>query len=401
MQRLTIAYTLALFACIAAGPSWSQSYPVRPVRLMIPQPPGGTMDTLARATTHQMVESFGQNIVIDNRSGANGIIAGETLARAAPDGYTLLYTSASLANNQLVIRNPPFDVLKDFAPVTLANTLPGYLIVVNAQSPAKSLKDLVELSKTTRVHFGSSGTGNSQHLLGELINARTGARMVHVPYKGFALIVNAVLGNEIQVVFGSPTTVVAHIKAGRMRAVAYSGAKRMASMPDVPTVSESGIPGMVYEASWHGIFAPAATPRAIILRFQSEVVRGQEPELELREHRDAAGGGGGRDRMGHRDTRAPDHDVAALERRGVVAGPADLDAEPRQRACRFGERVGTPRVAHPHVEPVAREQPCRGEARARGAHHEWVRAGKRMPGVDRHWSFRVESENRASSAPAM
>jgi len=279
-MKSAIAFSLALLAGIAATPSWSQPYPARPVRLMIPQPPGGTMDTLARATTQQMQESFGQNIVIDNRSGANGIIAGETLARAAPDGYTLLYTSASLANNQLVIRKPPFDVLKDFAPVTLANTLPGYLIVVNAQSPAKSLKDLVELSKTTRVHFGSSGTGNSQHLLGELINARTGARMIHVPYKGFALIVNAVLGNEIQVVFGSPTTVVAHIKAGRMRAVAYTGAQRMASMPEVPTVSESGIPGMVYEASWHGIFAPAATPRAIILRFQSEVAKAmQTPKL--------------------------------------------------------------------------------------------------------------------------
>jgi len=279
-MKRAITFILALLAGIAASPSWSQSYPARPVRLMIPQPPGGTMDTLARATTHQMQESFGQNIVIDNRSGANGIIAGETLARAAPDGYTLLYTSASLANNQLVIRKPPFDVLKDFAPVTLANTLPGYLIVVNAQSPAKSLKDLVELSKTTRVHYGSSGTGNSQHLLGELINARTGARMIHVPYKGFALIVNAVLGNEIQVVFGSPTTVVAHIKAGRMRAVAYTGAQRMASMPEVPTVSESGIPGMVYEASWHGIFAPAATPRPVILRFQAEVAKAvQAPRL--------------------------------------------------------------------------------------------------------------------------
>jgi tripartite-type tricarboxylate transporter receptor subunit TctC len=129
----------------------------------------------------------------------------------------------------------------------------------------------VELSKTTRVHYGSSGLGNSQHLLGELINSRTGARMAHVPYKGFALIVNAVLGNEIQVVFGSPTTVIAHINAGRLRAVAYTGARRLPAMPELPTVSESGVPGMVYEASWHGIFAPAATPRPVILRFQSEV----------------------------------------------------------------------------------------------------------------------------------
>lgn len=292
MLRPTIA--LALLAGIAAAPSWSQSYPNRPIRMMIPQPPGGTMDTMARALSEPLVRELGQNIVIDNRGGANGIIAGETLARSAPDGYTLLYTSASLANNQLVLRKPTFDVLKDFAPVTLANTLPGYLIIVNAQSPAKSVKDLVELSKTTRVHYGSSGAGNSQHLLGELINARTGARMVHVPYKGFALIVNAVLGNEIQVVFGSPTTVIAHIKAGRLRAVAYTGAQRLSAMPDLPTVSESGIPGMVYEASWHGIFAPAATPRPVILRFQTEVARAlQAPRLNqyITDSGHAPGGG--------------------------------------------------------------------------------------------------------------
>ena len=292
MLRPTIA--LALLAGIVASPSWSQLYPNRPIRMMIPQPPGGTMDTMARALAEPLAREFGQNIVIDNRSGANGIIAGETLARAAPDGYTLLYTSASLANNQLVMKKPPFDVLKDFAPVTLANTLPGYLIIVNAQSPARSVKDLVELSKTTRVHYGSSGAGNSQHLLGELINARTGARMVHVPYKGFALIVNAVLGNEIQVVFGSPTTVVAHIKAGRLRAVAYTGAQRLSGMPELPTVSESDIPGMVYEASWHGIFAPAATPRPVILRFQAEVAKAmQAPRLNqyITESGHAPGGG--------------------------------------------------------------------------------------------------------------
>jgi tripartite-type tricarboxylate transporter receptor subunit TctC len=271
IRRDLIVLAFALLASVMPLPSLGQGYPVRPIRLMIPQPPGGTMDTLARALAEPLSRELGQVIVIDNRSGANGIIAGEMLARAAPDGYTLLYTSASLANNELVQKKPPFHVLKDFAPVTLANTLPGYLIVVNAQSPARSLKDLVELSKTTRVHYGSSGLGNSQHLLGELINSRTGARMAHVPYKGFALIVNAVLGNEIQVVFGSPTTVIAHINAGRLRAVAYTGARRLPAMPELPTVSESGVPGMVYEASWHGIFAPAATPRPVILRFQSEV----------------------------------------------------------------------------------------------------------------------------------
>jgi tripartite-type tricarboxylate transporter receptor subunit TctC len=257
--------------CLGAPAATAADYPQRPVRLMIPQPPGGTMDTMARAVSNVMVENVGQSIVIDNRSGANGIIAGETLARAAPDGYTLLYTSASLANNELVAKKPQFHVLKDFAPVTLVNTLPGYLVIVGNAVPARSVRELIELSKRQPVHFGSSGTGNSQHLLGELINSRAGAKMVHVPYKGFALIVNAVLGGEIQVAFGSPTTVAQHIKAGRLRALAYTGAKRWSGMPELPTIGEADIPGMVYEASWHGIFAPAATPTALVSRIQSEV----------------------------------------------------------------------------------------------------------------------------------
>jgi tripartite-type tricarboxylate transporter receptor subunit TctC len=251
----------------------AQEFPSRPVRMMVPQPPGGTMDTMARALSEPLARSFGHNIVIDNRSGANGIIAGETLARAVPDGYTLLYTSASLVNNELVVKKPPFEVMKDFAPVTLVNTLPGYLVLVNSKVPAHNMKELIELSRTSRtpVHYGSSGVGNSQHLLGELINARAGAKLAHVPYKGFALIINAVMGNEIQVAFGSPTTVIAHIKAGRLRAIAYTGPQRWSGMLELPTVSESGIPGLVYEASWHGIFAPAATPPALVRRIQGDV----------------------------------------------------------------------------------------------------------------------------------
>jgi tripartite-type tricarboxylate transporter receptor subunit TctC len=261
---------LLCWALWAASAS-AQSYPARPIRMLIPQPAGGTMDTIARMVSHEITPVLGQNIVIDNRSGANGIIAGETLARAAPDGYTLLYTSASLANNQLVHKKLPFDALKDFAPVTQVTTLPGYLILVNPQLPAKTLKDLIELSRKSRVHFGSSGYGNSQHLLGELINSKAGARMVHVPYKGFALIINGLMGNEVQVAFGAPTTVVPHIKAGRLRAIAYTGDTRWSGMPELPTAAESGMPGFSYEASWHGLFAPAATPRAIVSRLQTEI----------------------------------------------------------------------------------------------------------------------------------
>ena len=282
MRYRSLVLVSVLLAVLMEGSALAQSYPARPIRMISPQPPGGTMETVARLVAEPVARALGQNIVIDNRTGANGIIAADTLAKAAPDGYTLLYTSASLANNDFVHRKLPYNFRRDFAPVTQVTTLPGYLILLSMKVPAQTLRELIELGKNSRapVHFGSSGIGNSQHLLGELINARTGARFVHVPYKGFALIMNAIMGNEIQIAFGAPTTSVAHIKAGRMRAVAYTGAQRYAGLPDVPTVSESAIPGFVYEASWHGIFAPVATPVAVISRFQGEIAKAvQAPKL--------------------------------------------------------------------------------------------------------------------------
>lgn len=275
MLRYTFVMGLLCITTFSACETVAQSYPARPVRMLLPQPPGGTMETVARVLSQQVAQAWAQTIVIDNRSGANGIIAGELTARAVPDGYTLLYTSASLVNNQLVHKKLPFDALKDLAPVTQVTTLPGYLVLIHPQLPAKNMKELIELSKASRtpVHFGSSGYGNSQHLLGELINARSGAKLAHVPYKGFALIVTALIGNEVQVAFGAPLTVVPHIKAGRLRAIAYTGGQRWSGMPEVPTVAESGIPGLVYEASWHGIFAPAGTPPAVMSRVQSEFAK--------------------------------------------------------------------------------------------------------------------------------
>lgn len=263
---------VALVCCTLTARA--ENYPSRPIRMLIPQPPGGTMETIARGVAYQMTPLLGQNIVIDNRAGANGIIAGELLARALPDGYTLLYTSASLANNHLAHKKLSFDPLRDFAPVTQLTVLPGYLVLTNPQVPAQTMRDLVELSKSQpgKVRYGSSGYGNSQHLLGELINARAGARFEHVPYKGFALITTALLSNEVQISFGAPTTVMPYVRAGRLRTLAYSGAKRWSGLPDLPTLQEAGVP-VTYEASWHGLFAPLRTPVPVITRLRDAVVQ--------------------------------------------------------------------------------------------------------------------------------
>ena len=236
------------------------------------------MDTLARALGDQLSRQWGQQIVIDNRGGANGIIAGELVAKAAADGYTLLYTSNSFANNQVIYDKLPFHVLRDFAPVTMVVKAQGYLVITNAQVPAQTMAELVEYTKTSRtpVHYGTGGVGNSQHLLGELINVRSGARLAHIPYKGFAPAIAALLGNEIQVAFASPTTVVQHIKAGRMRALATSGSQRWQGLPEVPTLAETSVAGLsdlVYDPAWHGMFAPMATPEDLTRRIQSEVVK--------------------------------------------------------------------------------------------------------------------------------
>jgi tripartite-type tricarboxylate transporter receptor subunit TctC len=271
-MNIRILTALGLCACIAAAGAAEQKYPDRPIRMVVPQAAGGSMDTNGRALADILSREFGQNIVIDNRGGANGIIAGETVAHAVPDGYTFLYSSNSIINNQLVKAKPPFDVLRDFEPVTNVAKMPGYLVLVNAQVPVQTFKELIDLSKNSRepLRYGSGGIGNSQHLLGELINARTGTKFVHIPYKG--LPITPLLANEIQVAFAAPTTVVQHIKAGRLRALAVTSTKRWSGLPDVPTTAEV-VPGFIYEAAWHGIFAPARTPRALVLRMQSEVAK--------------------------------------------------------------------------------------------------------------------------------
>jgi len=269
------ASVLAVLFAVPALPAQGQAYPNRPIRMIIPQPAGGTMETNARALAEQIVPALGQQIVLDPRSGANGIIAGALFAKSQPDGYTLMFTSNSLLYNEIARKDVPFVASRDFAPVTAVAKSMGYLVLVHPQIQAKSVKDLVELSKRsgTRVNYGASGYGNSQHFVGELFNIVTGAKLMNVPYKGFGPLIIALIGNEIQVAFGAPPTTVAHVRQGRLRAVAYTGVERWSGLPDVPTVAESGYPDFTFEPAGHGIFAPAGTPQAIILRIQGEVAK--------------------------------------------------------------------------------------------------------------------------------
>jgi tripartite-type tricarboxylate transporter receptor subunit TctC len=262
----------AFAVCFAAVTASAQGYPTRPIRMIIPQPAGGTMDTNARALSEPMARELGQNIVIDNRSGANGIIAGEMLAKAPPDGHTLLFTSSSLIYNQVISKKVPFDALKDFIPITQMAQTFCYLVLVNPQTGVSTIKELVDLSRKRQVAYGSGGIGNSQHFLGELINIRSGAKLVHVPYKGLAPLLAAVMGNEVQVGLATPLTVIQHIKAGRLKPLAYTGDKRWPGMPELPTMAEAGVADCVFEPGGHGIYAPAKTPTAIVNRIHAAVV---------------------------------------------------------------------------------------------------------------------------------
>ena len=270
-MRLTFLAAAAIAVLTTAV--HGMDYPSRPIRMIIPQPPGGTMETNARAVAEQMVPSLGQQIVLDSRSGANGIIAGSILAKAPADGYTMLYTSGSLLYNEIARKSVPFVVSRDFTPVTLVAKSMGYIVLTNPQVPAKSIRELVELSKRSgaNLNYGSSGYGNSQHFVGELLKMTTGANLTNVGYKGFGPLIIALMGNEIQLAFGAPPTTAPHVRQGRLRALAYTGQQRWKGLPDVPTVMEAGYANFWFEPAGHGIFAPVGTPREVILKFQGEV----------------------------------------------------------------------------------------------------------------------------------
>lgn len=277
------------FACAAAAPAYaSQNYPVRPVRIIVPFPPGGGVDTVARILGQALTARLAQQVVIDNRGGSGGLIATEIAARASADGYTLLFCSAGFAIAPHLYRKPPYDALRDFAPVVLVGAAP-YLLVVHPAVAARSVRELIALAKAQpgRLNYASAGRGSALHLTAELFKALAGVEIVHVPYKGSAPALADLLSGQVQMTFNPAAVVLPHVRAGRLRALAVSGAARTQLAPELPTVAEAGVPG--FEASgWYGVLGPARMPAAIVRALNREVAALLE-EKEFRERLAAVG----------------------------------------------------------------------------------------------------------------
>jgi len=242
----------------------AESYPSRPVRVVAPYPPGSSADVMGRIYARALTDAFGRQFVVDNRSGASGNIAAELVARAQPDGHTLLVLNTSVAANHLLQRSVPFDVERDFVIMGMLGIAP-YLLVVNNAVAARDVKELIALAKASagKMVYASTGIGGGLHLTMELFRMQTGIDMLHVPYKGSSTTVPDMVGGRIDVMFGSAPSLLPHVRAGRIRALGITSAKRSASAPDVPTVSESGVPG--FESATFGAFAgPAKTPRNVV-----------------------------------------------------------------------------------------------------------------------------------------
>ena len=266
--RILLATTVL---ALGVSHTHAQNYPQRPVRLVVPFGAGGP-DAIARIVGQQLGTQMGQTFVVDNRPGANGIVGTETVARATPDGHTLLLVSASIAVNPSIYRKLPYDAVKDFTPISNICALDAFILTVHPSVQAQTVQEFVALGRRpeSKLAYGSPGIGNTIHLAGALFAARAKTSMVHVPYKGGGPAVAALLGGEIQAMFANTNLALPHIKAGRLRALGVTGKSRLATLPDAPTFTEAGVPGMEIDAGWFGLFAPANVPAAIINKLYQE-----------------------------------------------------------------------------------------------------------------------------------
>ncbi len=276
--KIALALVAATGGLLAAPQGFAQTgtaagFPSRTIRFIVPYPPGGGNDLFARLVGQKLSENVGQPVVVDNRPGAAGLIAGDAVAKAAPDGYTIMVDQSSIATNPLLYKKVPFDVRKDIAPVMWGATLDN-AVLVNAQSSIRTVADLIAAAKARpgKVAYGTAGFGSSQHLAMELFRTQAGIELLHVPYKGTPAAVMAVSTDEVQVFLISAATAQGYIKGGKVRAIATTGTQRSPIMPDVPTMIEAGLPNYT-NYNWLGIFTTAGTPQPVIDKLNIELVK--------------------------------------------------------------------------------------------------------------------------------
>jgi len=283
---LTAAAAGLTFFCAAAD---AQQYPARPARIIAGFAPGGSTDIMARIVAQKLTEALQQQVVVENRPGANGNIAAETTARAPPDGYTLLMAANGFTINASLYQRIPYDPLRDFSPVTLFALIPN-ILVVHPSLPVKSVRDIIALAraKPDELTHGSSGNGSPGHLAGEVFKQLAKVKFVHIAYKGSSQAVVDLLGGHLQLAFPTIPVVAQHVRSGRLRALGVTGSRRSASLPEVPTIAEAGVPG--YEVvGWYGVLAPAGVPKDIVARLNAEIVKAlRAPDLQERLLRDGA-----------------------------------------------------------------------------------------------------------------
>ena len=280
MKSLVIAAAMLLAACI--GAAHAQTYPAKAIRIVVPYPPGGGTDLVARLIAQKLGDSVGRPVIVDNRSGANGLIGTEAAAKAPPDGYTLgMATPGPVTVAKSLYPNLGYDPERDFAPVILANASPNVL-AIHPSVPARSVKDLVSLARNRPLHVGVSTIGSVQHLLAEMLNHASGAKLEIVTYKGGAQVATDTIGGQIESLWSVLPVVLPMIQSGRLRVLAVASEKRSALIPNVPTMGESGWP-TVLATAWNGVVAPAGTPRNIIALLNKEIARGLEaPDVKER-----------------------------------------------------------------------------------------------------------------------
>ncbi|MET0963286.1 MAG: tripartite tricarboxylate transporter substrate binding protein [Noviherbaspirillum sp.] len=311
----TIAALCCAASCLSGAAQAQDKWPSRPITYVVPFAAGGTTDVLGRVIASKLGPALGTTVVVENKPGAGGNIGSDFVAKAAPDGYTILGgTISSHAINVSLYPNMPYDPIKAFQPITLIGTLPNVL-VVNASSPHQTLKDVLAAARarSEALTFGSSGNGTSQHLSGELFQSMTGAKMLHIPYKGSAPAMQALLGQQVDVVFENILSAVPLVQSGKIRALAVTSATRAASLPDVPTVAEAGLPG--YEiVAWQAVFAPAGMPQPVVQRLAAEIGKIiQDPEVKAR--------------------------LAGLGVEASGAGPAELGALQKSEVAKWGKLI--------------------------------------------------------------